>query len=95
MQDRQKPSVDRLMLKRRMIVHRINELLDTPHLCSEKDCIICMDIVKLGFLYEMITAKIREVKGLSTDIGNIMEQHIKNDLLSLHLLAQSTEYINK
>jgi len=88
-----KSAIQVLIEKRKIVAQEINILLDNSYLCSEEYCEICGCLIKLGFLYELITSKIRELKGLSTEIDGIIDRYMGMNKLSFHWLSISCEYI--
>lgn len=89
-----KQEIKILVEHRRKVIKEITTLLDEHKRCEVSDCKSCKDIAKLGFIYEMFTAKIRELRGVKTDISKIIDQQIKNEILTLRLLARSIEIVD-
>lgn len=84
-----------LRTKRSQLVKGINSLLDTHKNCDSPDCLGCRELAELGFLYEMYSARIRELKGIHSDIDKIIHQQIKNDVLTLSWLAKTCELVGE
>lgn len=82
-----KREIGRLKDERTRVIKEINELLDTHKHCDKKDCSSCQKISELGFYYEMVTARIRELRGVNSEIEKIVHQQIKNKKLTLKWLA--------
>lgn len=93
MERKNRIEIQGLRLKRSQLIKKINQLLDNHKYCQRHNCPECKRLSELGFLYEMYSARIRELKGIPSNIDEIIGQQIKNKVLTLSWLAKTCELV--
>jgi len=87
---------DELKQFRLIILRILDQLLNIHHRpCERMDCLTCNEIVKYGFLYELLTSYIRELRGGKTSIKKIIRSHITYGRLSVQEMENSLQLLDE